>query len=100
LIQEIKTWLVPTDYDSGGSEYVKHRFSHMKGTGQWIKDTDQYREWRESDKHGCLWINGMPGSGKSVVAARTTSDLAKDKDAVVLSPSSDTSFSPTGLPTI
>jgi DNA replication protein DnaC len=56
----------------------------MKGTGQWIKDADQYREWRESDKHGCLWINGMPGSGKSVVAARTASDLAKDKDALVV----------------
>ncbi|KAH8429780.1 uncharacterized protein LDX57_007452 [Aspergillus melleus] len=84
VVQEIKTWLSPTDTTSPASEYRKHLNSHATGTGEWILETDQYRRWSETDEIGDLWIRGIPGSGKSVVAASMVRRLQRRGDAPVL----------------
>ncbi|KAK1142054.1 hypothetical protein N8T08_008260 [Aspergillus melleus] len=84
VVQEIKTWLSPTDTTSPASEYRKHLNSHATGTGEWILETDQYRRWSETDTVGDLWIRGIPGSGKSVVAASMVRRLQRRGDAPVL----------------
>jgi ankyrin repeat protein len=81
---EIKDWLCPTDSDPPASEYQKHINSYVPGTGEWILDTDQYRRWREADDQGALWIRGIPGSGKSVVAARFIQKFLAQEDCPVL----------------
>ncbi|KAJ5357654.1 hypothetical protein N7541_004812 [Penicillium brevicompactum] len=82
-LQQIKVWLSPTDSDTPASEYKKHLNSHAAGTGEWILETEQYRQWSES-KVGNLWIRGIPGCGKSVVAASFISRFRRLQDGPVL----------------
>ncbi|KAJ5951303.1 uncharacterized protein N7479_009716 [Penicillium vulpinum] len=83
-IQKLKAWLNPTDSETPASEYRKHLNSHAKGTGEWILETDQYREWSQSNSVGNLWIRGIPGCGKSVVAAGLISRLRRAENGLVL----------------
>jgi ankyrin repeat protein/nucleoside-triphosphatase THEP1 len=84
VIAKIKEWLSPTEFDSDTSEYKKHLNAHVQGTGRWILATDQYKRWDETDEIGDLWIRGIPGSGKSVVAAKLVRNLQRRGDAPVL----------------
>ncbi|RFU78472.1 hypothetical protein TARUN_3719 [Trichoderma arundinaceum] len=77
IIEAIRAWLQPTAYDIAGGEYRKHISSHVAGTGTWLTSSDMYQEWLKSEKHGLLWIKGIPGSGKSVVAANLINELTK-----------------------
>jgi hypothetical protein len=76
-IAEIRSWLQPTTYDAAGGEYRKHLASHVAGTGTWLTSSAAYQEWLQGDKHGLLWVKGIPGSGKSVMAAKLIHELAK-----------------------
>ncbi|CAG9983012.1 unnamed protein product [Clonostachys byssicola] len=76
-IKKIRAWLKPTPYDVVGGEFRKHLLSHAPGTGDWLTSSATYKEWLESQDHGLLWIRGIPGSGKSVMAARLVDELAK-----------------------
>ena len=69
ILDEIRAWLNPTQYEGDGSELQKHSSSCLAGTGSWIYESSAYQEWYESDEHGLLWIQGIPGSGKSVLAS-------------------------------
>ncbi|CAG7939364.1 unnamed protein product [Penicillium salamii] len=83
-IKKLKKWLSPTDSDSPTSEFRRHLHSHVKDTGEWIFETEQYREWSMTDSTGNLWIRGIPGCGKSVVAANLVGRLQDLDDAPVL----------------
>lgn len=83
-IQRLQDWLKPTDSDSPASEYRKHLYSHAQGTGEWIFETDQYRDWSTTESVGNLWIRGIPGCGKSVVAANLISRLQQLDNGPVL----------------
>ncbi|KAF2494506.1 ankyrin [Lophium mytilinum] len=84
-ITKIQSWLQPTNYNAESSEYHRHVSSQAPDTGLWICDTDQYRQWFESPRHGSLWIKGVPGSGKSVLAASVAQHLKKEGTFPVLS---------------
>lgn len=62
-LKKIRDWLQPTDYDDEGSEYKKHRDSHLAGTGGWLLESSVYPEWQASQKHGMLWIRGNLNHG-------------------------------------
>lgn len=38
------------------------------GTGQWISENPEFTRWMKNDK-ACLWINGIAGHGKTVLAS-------------------------------
>ncbi|VUC26820.1 unnamed protein product [Clonostachys rosea] len=75
-IQKIRGWLKPTAYNARGGEYEKHLASHAQGTGTWLTSNEIYTKWLESSKDGLLWIKGIPGSGKSVIAASLIHSLS------------------------
>ncbi|KAJ5263971.1 hypothetical protein N7478_011576 [Penicillium angulare] len=83
-VQELKTWLEKTDSDSPASEYRKHLNSHARGTGEWILETPQYKQWSQIAAVRNIWIRGIPGCGKSVVAASLISRLRRRGDGIVL----------------
>ena len=83
-VDELRQWLEPTDYENLTNEYGKHLNSHMAGTSVWVKQSEQYLRLLNSSETGCLWVKGIPGSGKSVVAATLISDLAKNRETPVL----------------
>jgi ankyrin repeat protein len=68
-LAKIHKWLQPTDYDAESSEFHRHLASQAPETGLWICNTPRFRQWHDSDEHGSLWIKGVPGAGKSVIAA-------------------------------
>ncbi|KAJ5529966.1 hypothetical protein N7527_003359 [Penicillium freii] len=76
-IKRIREWLEPTSYAIAAGEFRKHLASHSPGTGQWLTSTDGYRRWLQENECGLLWIKGIPGSGKSVHAAKLIDDLGK-----------------------
>lgn len=76
-IKKIRSWLRATQYAIAGGEYRKHLASFVAGTGDWLTSSDAYREWLQSTEKGLLWIRGIPGSGKSVMAAKLVDELAK-----------------------
>ena len=80
-IARIQRWLQPTDYPSESSEYNRHLSSHLPGTGDWIRVTDEFEKWVHSLDFGCLWIKAIPGAGKSVLAASLAARLS-DHDRV------------------
>lgn len=81
-LAEITKWLQPTPYDFERSEYSKHRASHLLGTGTWLTSTQVYQQWHSGD-NGLLWIKGIPGSGKSVMAASIIKQLQQTGVPVV-----------------
>ncbi|CAH0050929.1 unnamed protein product [Clonostachys solani] len=76
-IKNIRIWLRPTPYDVVGGEFRKHLVSHAPGTGDWLTSSATYQDWLHGQDHGLFWIRGIPGSGKSVMAARLVDELAK-----------------------
>ena len=74
----IRGWLQPTAFDAENGEYRKHLASHLAGTGDWILDSPTFKQWHDSSDHGMLWIKGIPGSGKSVVAASLVDHLSQE----------------------
>ncbi|KAF5657649.1 hypothetical protein FHETE_10324 [Fusarium heterosporum] len=77
-IASIRKWLQPTDYNLKSSEYHKHVASHLEGTGEWLQNSKHYQTWHDSMDNGLLWIKGIPGSGKSVVAATIIQKLIQE----------------------
>jgi hypothetical protein len=81
-IQEIRKWLQPTSYDNESGEYHKHLASHFAGTGAWVTSSAIYQEWVQSEERGMLWIKGIPGSGKSVLASKLIQELSQSQPGV------------------
>ncbi|KAG2103465.1 uncharacterized protein F5147DRAFT_809212 [Suillus discolor] len=55
----------------------KHRASHRQrnaGTGRWIFHAEQYVAWNASDS-AFLWLNGQPGSGKTILASAVIDEI-------------------------
>ncbi|OQV01598.1 hypothetical protein CLAIMM_06923 [Cladophialophora immunda] len=50
--------------DENLEEGLKH---HHPGTGDWFFECNEYISW-SSGPSSLLWINGIPGSGKTVLA--------------------------------
>ena len=76
-IDKIRQWLEPTSYSIAGGEFKKHLASRALGTGQWLTSAAEYEEWLHGQSKGLLWITGIPGSGKSVHAAKLIDDISK-----------------------
>ncbi|KAH8886459.1 ankyrin [Thozetella sp. PMI_491] len=83
VLAKIRKYLEPTDYDVTAGEFKKHLESHLDGTGRWFLRSGAYPEWHASQEHGLLWIRGIPGSGKSVLAASLIDRLSSEKVPVL-----------------
>lgn len=83
-LAKLQGWLQPTDYTADSSEFHRHLSSQAPGTGLWICDTSRYQQWHQSDTHGSLWVKGVPGAGKSVIAASMVEYLKTTEDVPVL----------------
>ncbi|OBS22820.1 hypothetical protein FPOA_09145 [Fusarium poae] len=82
-LERLLDWLSPTKYAGDGSELNKHAASHLKGTSQWLLDSHIFKQWHHGNSHGILWIRGVPGTGKSVLAARLIGHVSAEECPVL-----------------
>ncbi|KAF2786525.1 hypothetical protein K505DRAFT_289577, partial [Melanomma pulvis-pyrius CBS 109.77] len=66
-------WISPTDYPAQQSDTIKRR---QEGTGQWFLDAPEVAKWLSEPK-GTLFCPGIPGAGKTMVAAIAIDYLLK-----------------------
>ncbi|TEB19876.1 hypothetical protein FA13DRAFT_302243 [Coprinellus micaceus] len=86
LLVGYRTWLTPGSA-TGMSALVSwlssnnYRLYHdttssirTTNTGLWFLASDEFEEWLSS-AHGVLWVTGMPGAGKTVLASHSVDHL-------------------------
>ncbi|OIW24612.1 hypothetical protein CONLIGDRAFT_636747 [Coniochaeta ligniaria NRRL 30616] len=66
-------WL--TTYDPTES-HQNAQEDHQEGTGEWILEQPEYKEWIASSSAG-LWLYGIAGAGKTVLASVIIENLFK-----------------------
>ena len=78
-------WLKHADFET---DFQRLQQVHISGTCQWFLKSQSYLEWRDPSSSpsasGFLWIQGKPGSGKSVLASQIIQDLQSFGDTVVV----------------
>ncbi|RMZ68355.1 ankyrin [Pyrenophora seminiperda CCB06] len=71
--RRILEWISPLDYPAKQSDTIKRR---QEGTGQWFLDAPQVARWL-SEHQATLFCPGIPGAGKTMVAAIAIDHLLK-----------------------
>ncbi|KAJ6581821.1 hypothetical protein B0H19DRAFT_1018794 [Mycena capillaripes] len=83
LLEKIVEWLNPLPMDARLAAILQLR---QPGTCQWVLDNPLFEAWKESPSGSFLWLNGIPGNGKTVITAVLMDHLVKNRspdDAVV-----------------
>ncbi|KAJ3884830.1 ankyrin repeat-containing domain protein [Lentinula edodes] len=74
---EINNWLNAPDCSANHVTAVNKK---CPGTGEWIYELDEYKEWKAEP--GVLWIQGQAGSGKTILTTTIIKDVQVDQNAV------------------
>jgi len=70
----IQRWLSPSDPSTNYNEALKLRHA---GSGQWLLRDSRYTQWKEKSS-SFLWLNGIPGCGKTVLSSTVLKELEED----------------------
>ncbi|KAI0377505.1 ankyrin repeat-containing domain protein [Hypomontagnella monticulosa] len=73
--KRIRDWLSPPDPSTNLNRalHLRHR-----ETGRWFLEGEKYLTWK-SKKNSFLWLNGIPGCGKTILSSTVIEDLNKGK---------------------
>ena len=89
----VRKWL------SGAESSLDHEdacsaWHQYPGTGKWILKNEHIQNWREasSPRDSSLWINGIPGAGKTVLASVIIEDCLKNNTCEKNNPDETTYF--------
>jgi hypothetical protein len=63
--QLVLDWVSLTDFPAQQHDIISRR---QKGTGQWLLDSPEFKEWLQG-AHKTLFCPGIPGAGKTMMAA-------------------------------
>lgn len=72
-LDKIMAWLSPTDFSSQHSDIISRK---QQGTGQWFLSDPQFTRWLDKPS-GTLFCPGIPGAGKTMIAAIAIDHLMK-----------------------
>jgi hypothetical protein len=77
--QKILDWLSPTDFPAQQYDIISRR---QEGTGQWLLDSPEFRGWLQGADR-TLFCPGIPGAGKTMIAAIAIHHLGRIAQADV-----------------
>lgn len=61
------------------SNHTAARDKHGTSTGDWLLVSGAFVMWQQ-DKHSSLWLNGIPGAGKTILCSTAIDFLQKNRD--------------------
>lgn len=64
--------LTSIDFESAHTDISSRRATD---TGQWLLQSEKFRAWLESSTNSFMWCQGIPGSGKTILASLVVDDL-------------------------
>ncbi|PYH29359.1 uncharacterized protein BO87DRAFT_430645 [Aspergillus neoniger CBS 115656] len=67
-LREIQNWLNSADVASDQHAFTSARIGKTQ-TGSWILHHQQYCSWKKGSTQPLLWVNGIPGAGKTILAS-------------------------------
>jgi Cdc6-like AAA superfamily ATPase len=70
-LNKIRNWLAPPDPSTNLNQA---RSLYYQDTGQWFLNSSAYSGWKK-EKNSFLWLNGIPGCGKTVLSSTIVTDL-------------------------
>lgn len=71
--RELRTWLQGADFED---DHDTLRRAQIPGTGRWLFDNAQFKKWFDPiSSYSLLWMNGLPGAGKSVLASMVVEEI-------------------------
>ncbi|KAL6808340.1 pfs domain-containing protein [Trichoderma sp. SZMC 28015] len=70
-LQKLREWLSPPDPSENYNNGIKQRHGD---SGQWFLRSRQYSSWK-SQRNSFLWLQGIPGCGKTVLCSTIVKDL-------------------------
>lgn len=71
--RELRTWLQGADFED---DHDTLRRAQIPGTGRWLFDNAQFKKWFDPmSTYSLLWMNGLPGAGKSVLASMVVEEI-------------------------
>lgn len=68
---DVLDWLVTTDPSSNNNNACQ---LYEPETGTWLTNSEEYRDWKNC-KTRFLWLNGIPGAGKTVLFSYICGDI-------------------------
>ena len=80
LFVAIDNWLLPTSVTEH-QLFLDRNHCHPH-TCKWIKQNKTFQSWVEHNPSPHLWVHGLPGSGKSVLAANTINFLQENPSSI------------------
>ncbi|KAG1719034.1 hypothetical protein EDB19DRAFT_1919458 [Suillus lakei] len=75
--QKLLEWMNPVPCTD---KHEDSRRQRNRETGRWIFHADQYTAWSKSDS-AFLWLNGQPGSGKTILASAVIDEIQGSGEA-------------------
>lgn len=69
---QILEWLAPVDYVSQQSDCINQR---EPGTGEWLLESPQFKEWLSGNGKRTLFCPGIPGAGKTILTSVAIEEL-------------------------
>lgn len=80
----VRTWLASPNVEIDQQTYCSIR-NDCPNSGKWLLTVPKFRSWFDPDfcSTPLLWINGIPGAGKSVLASVIVEEARKLKPATV-----------------
>lgn len=73
--RELINWICPADYSVQHGDYTDRRQPNI---GEWFLQDPKYQEWERSER-STLFCPGVPGAGKTMMAALVIDRLLRDQ---------------------
>ncbi|KAI0410715.1 ankyrin repeat-containing domain protein [Xylaria grammica] len=73
----LRDWLSPPDPSTNLNKALKKRH---QGSGQWLLRCKVYSTWKATQS-SILWLNGIPGCGKTILSSTIIEDLKSTKSS-------------------
>ena len=74
-VQKVIDWFSPLSFGDRHNDVLSRR---CEGTGNWLFETPEASAWLSSPEKSSLWCSGIPGAGKTTIAAIMTDHIEQE----------------------